>query len=619
MSTPGSQLTVRRHESEPQINDSLKDKTLTANGNFGWTFDYAAAFVYNRLEESITDAYQALVQTRNLHCRRDDMVFRIFDKLDGCLFAEKLKHNVYLEWASLDSGVSGRTSIAGVVAPRVSVQLNEDVHLNASREDIIASLIHHMIHAYFLVCCGPAAKHDPDDKRLKHGKRFGLVLYKIRDISGYGYRRHLPLHFGHDLLVGSEYWKEDYNIWDPYHRLSWSAQSSPSPLNDVNEHGCSDCSAHIIPFSRRKCKHWYYETGMKALESKQLEKLGEFVYDIGDKCTVSIPRPKAGPPEDFIELLWQPSNDASPRRIKTDRAKTTAFASLAPRFANGIRELALPPLSFAYLKHLHHFITTSTYGPNLSKVQDGTTGPPRILDVQKDAPQYLATDIAMFKVGDALGFKELLAHALQRLQDQHFAHEDVLAALADLYSDSGSDGPHADLRAWALAFLTRRAGEAIDSANLTILQLQHDALAALVDKSAAFKADVAKAADALAPHSHQLLACSATPPPPPPLPPSVAMARAPLPPAPFWAREYPKHAAYDFLMRRGARPPSPPGVHVRSVAHADGVGPQWLPPRVDAAGRWTTVEPATGVELVWVERAGPGVGGGFWTPVCGIW
>ncbi|KAL2357584.1 hypothetical protein BJ546DRAFT_824820, partial [Cryomyces antarcticus] len=440
----------------------LKDKTLAVSGNFGWTFDYAAAFAYNRLEESIADAYQALVQARNLRCRRDDMIFRIFDKLDKCLFAEKLKDNVYLEWASLDSDVSGRTSIAGVVVPRVSVQLNEDVHLNASREDIIASLIHHMIHAYFLVCCGPAAKNDPDDKRLKHGKRFGLVLYKIRDISGYGYRRHLPLHFGHDLLVGSEYWDEDYNIWVPYHRLSWSAQSSPSPLNHVDKHGCSDCPPHITPFAKRKCKHWYHEIGMKALETKQLEKLGECVYEIGDKDTASIPRPKAGPLEDFIELLWQPSNDASPQRIITDRAKTTAFASLAPRFADGVRELALPPLSFAYLKHLHNFITTSAYGPDLGKVQDGTTGPPRILDVQKDAPQYLAMDTAMFKVGDALGFEELRAHALQRLRDQHFTHEDALAALADLYSDSGSDGPHADLRAWALAFLTRRAGDAVD-------------------------------------------------------------------------------------------------------------------------------------------------------------
>jgi hypothetical protein len=122
------------------------------------------AFIVDHLEKK-SDAAEAFrtIRIRAATLERDgltrDIPDHIFNKLDETLFAGHLRNAVYLECSSLKSNISGATYThnwgphTGV--KRISIILNSDILDCARAKDIVGILIHHMIHAYFLVACGP--------------------------------------------------------------------------------------------------------------------------------------------------------------------------------------------------------------------------------------------------------------------------------------------------------------------------------------------------------------------------------------------------------------------------------------------------------------------------------
>ena len=86
---------------------------------------------------------------------RSTFPFQIFNTIDEALFAGVLQGNVCLKWASLPSGLAGKTARAGRDAcSRIMVELSIEIQHRGAYEHTIQILVHQMIHAFLLQCCG---------------------------------------------------------------------------------------------------------------------------------------------------------------------------------------------------------------------------------------------------------------------------------------------------------------------------------------------------------------------------------------------------------------------------------------------------------------------------------
>ncbi|OJD30684.1 uncharacterized protein BKCO1_570003 [Diplodia corticola] len=172
----------------------------------------------------------------------------IFASLSTSVFDGLLdEHVVKLAWTSLDRHISGRTRVIGGpekwvggsdgavrdgaegnVKAKVKIELNTVVLQSANRDEIVGTLLHHMIHAYLVVVCesvgtysryyggddedgergisdGEGQRHgscDQDEDCLAHGNSFAAILWEIRAQAAKceaDRERPLPIGFGHRL------------------------------------------------------------------------------------------------------------------------------------------------------------------------------------------------------------------------------------------------------------------------------------------------------------------------------------------------------------------------------------------------------------------------------------
>ena len=107
--------------------------------------------------------------------------FEVFDHIDKALFSGVLKGNVFLKWELLQGGSSGRTSRAGFAAsPRISIGLSNNLR-RGSPSLILEALVHQMLHAYLLQCCGyrePKAETNGHD--LTHNLEYSTLAYLVQ-------------------------------------------------------------------------------------------------------------------------------------------------------------------------------------------------------------------------------------------------------------------------------------------------------------------------------------------------------------------------------------------------------------------------------------------------------
>lgn len=113
----------------------------------------------------------------------ENFAFRVFGTLDKLLFRGLLRGEVYLCWEdSLEPDIHGVTSKPGDYDTRIAIRLNNHM-IKSYPHFTLPVLVHHMAHAYFLVCCGFREKaHDSQNHELWHGLAFNTLLYRISEV-----------------------------------------------------------------------------------------------------------------------------------------------------------------------------------------------------------------------------------------------------------------------------------------------------------------------------------------------------------------------------------------------------------------------------------------------------
>ncbi|KAH7139122.1 SprT-like family-domain-containing protein [Dendryphion nanum] len=422
----------------------LTDVRLKCDRNLGWSLDWAVASLIKHLDETsaeVTSIFKKIklkAQAIANEGRSSDIVYRTFRHLDQAFFAGHLKDAVYLDIGSLGSDVSGATFTHGrgpnQRVRRISIILNSDVHKHASAGHILASLIHHMIHAYFLVACGPQEEKEPDYDRLSHGTHFAKVMRTIKNLTASSNCKPLQLGFGH-----------------PLHPRGYYNEYHPRPTPKKSAWYCTHCFADVDPVSEADVAE-YYDTVCKPLLDlpEAVQSANVLIYSKRSEL-VSVPRAETTPSMDSCEFIFQEKEV-----VLVPNDKIDAFLSIRKAFEKSKTRYLLVPeeISRGAFMSLLELLHTGSYGPDISPVS-GTgrsKGPPVIKHIISKSPPYLLTDIQMFKLGCQMGFDECKALALERMQQQNVTREDPVAVLREIYD--GFD-PDPEIRQWAKTFLVR--------------------------------------------------------------------------------------------------------------------------------------------------------------------
>ncbi|KAF2188972.1 hypothetical protein K469DRAFT_471835, partial [Zopfia rhizophila CBS 207.26] len=462
--------------------------------NLGWNIDYATAFVVSHLDPGTSpDAAETLRKIRvvaegihNDGLRTREIAYRTFNKLDETLFAGHLKDAVFLDVKNMGSYVSGATYNHGQGpnprVHRISIVLNAENHQNAPPGRILASLIHHMIHAYFLVACGPQEQEEIAYGRLGHGMHFGKILYTIKKLSG-SVGRPFPLTFSHPPRYSH---RSPYLDYDEYGYRSHRARG---------KWYCSHCHTSIEPILQDEIDGWYNLVCGPLLELPEcVQKPNVLIFK--DNELVEAPRSTSSPSAESVEFLFDEKAILVPNE-KIDPCPTLKKNFGKTRFL-AIPEDVLKETLMALLEFLH----TGTYSPDIGPMTaPGRKGPPVIKPVHNDSPPYLLTDIRMFKLSAALGCEEIKGVAMGRLKMQHVTHEDPISVLTEIYE--GGE-PDAGLRSWGRKFLSQvpygdffryGTGNGDEPPNLTKLECDmgfKERFLDLLERSGALHIDVLK-------------------------------------------------------------------------------------------------------------------------------
>lgn len=310
--------------------------------------------------------------------------------------------------------------------------LNTDILQNMAGPYLISSLIHHMIHAYFLVACGPEKETEREYGRLDHGLPFSKVMSAIREVAQSQGKMWLPgLDMSHRLHRQAAY--------NGYHPRAWL-----KPQDDWHH---SHCPIDLELASDGDVEKWYSRVCKPLSEMPDAAKSAKvFIYNRRDELE-QVPRAETTPSSESAEFLFQD------KAVLVPFHKIDEFPSIRKAFdRQGHRYMEIPEevssgTFMAFLELLH----TGSYSPNIDPVSSATgRGPLIIKSTRPSSPPYLARDINMFKMGAEMHLDDLMGISLSRMRAQCVTHEDPIQILQAVYE--GGD-PHADLRQWAKEFL----------------------------------------------------------------------------------------------------------------------------------------------------------------------
>lgn len=421
----------------------LKSERLKCDKNLGWSIDWATAFIVNHLDPANSpDARDTLKKlcSRAVNLANqgqgESVPYRLFNHLNQALFAGHLKDAVYLDVKSLGSDVSGATYGHGQGpnrrVRRISIFINRDVHQHARGIDILASLIHHMIHAYFLVACGPQDEKEVAYGRLGHGMHFAKVMKTIRELTGGRRGSQLPLGFGHRMVL-----------------KAFGKDLIPRPIEKSWYR--SYCHSDVPILLNGDIEKYYRVACKPLLELPDTIRTSKVLVFNKDTQIELKPRGQTTLSTDSVEFLI----DKKATSVLVPNDNIDAFVSVRRAFELAkcryleIHEEVSKDGFIAMLELLH----TGAYGPDPAPVAaGGRQGPPVIKPTRLDSPPYLLRSVRVFKTGHKMGFEDLIGNALARLRSQYVTHEDPIAVLQEMYE--GKD-PHPELRAWTRDFLLR--------------------------------------------------------------------------------------------------------------------------------------------------------------------
>ena len=464
----------RPEEGAPKVEktlDELRQPGLVRQGDLGWTLEYATAYCFKHL----TGNRPCVVDTID-HARQAPLgklaPFLIFDSLDRELFQGKLNGMVYLKWRPLSDNAPGVTNAPDVKDPRICIELNSRPfeERGASLDELLDALIHQMIHAYFLVCCGKQGKSTEQDGRLLDALHFGILMYTILEISGACEEGPLPLTFyAHRRACRSRTACHSRRV-DWYDR--GGSRSIARPYIAIDPHGGTvgpppnDGKSHCMHDNRRfrsaDIRNWQVSNYASAI-NLDMDKRDNIIYDLDVSGELKpVERLKGPPSSTYLELVWDG------KKVMAPREKALKFDSLAKSGKKeGKYELHMPKCDFLTLKCVLDFIQHKKYSPKKSD-SDSTEsrrshefkrkGPPIIVHgsgKDNDATGGIAVHIRVFKAADSMKFSELQKYAMERLYEMPTTSDDPIVAIKEIYSGAESKPINAELHKWVRKFLAR--------------------------------------------------------------------------------------------------------------------------------------------------------------------
>jgi hypothetical protein len=359
---------------------------------------YARSYVHqSNLPSSSDDAVQFILNT----CRDD-----IFD---SSLVGVRVKIS-----KSLPRGFSGNISM-GSSTPQLSVNLNHCLvellwRKVTYREDLVALILHHLIHAYLVVKCGSPQVPAEVSEVFGHGIHFSALLFKIKEVSKTDFVLPLPMTAGFPIAVCQH---------DQQYRQHL-------PTYDVVSHG-HGCTALITDLPLAEVKDWIKTKSAKLPGTTIIYQLGKTNNDF-----IGKPLSEYGNSTAFKLLKWQDKHYHLPSPSLSTKP------DLAALFKGGAQTFNLPQsITESQLKHFITFCHRGTYGTALSISQSTTgTSPALLLPVKPTTrwPAILKTDIEMFYMGAAIPLPALKNAALARLNAHHFTHEDPINVLSAIFT-----------------------------------------------------------------------------------------------------------------------------------------------------------------------------------------
>lgn len=469
----------RNEDGVSEIHTTLEELTspdlADRSGDLGWTIDYATAFCYKHLNGNRPCIVDTIDLARQAPLNKKGP-FLLFDALDRALFQGKLKGMVYLKWRALSDSSPGVTSVPGIRDTRICIELNSRPYeeQDADLDDLLEALIHQMIHAYFLVCCGAQSKDSEQDGRLLDGLHFGVLLSTIKEISEecedgplrlifYAHRRRGRSRSAHEY-ASHGYEMGDYNDDRHCGRRPYIAMDSHGgALGPPPADGQSHCMHDNRRFRGADIRNWQITHYAPAIEL-EMDKKGAVVHDLDRKgAIVTVERLRGPHSSTYVELVWDD------KRVMVSRAKVLEFESLKKvGKKEGKFELVIPQCELRLLKCIWDFINHRFYareevtsldiaaphypaepkGPPIIVHKHGTTSAPGLLS--------LLDHIHIFKIGESIKFTELIHYALHRLYSLPSTSEDPIPALKEIYNEDDKDKPiHSELHKWARKFLAR--------------------------------------------------------------------------------------------------------------------------------------------------------------------
>ena len=449
--------------------DELREPGLVRQGDLGWTLEYATAYCFKHLNGNRPCIVDTIDYARQAPLG-ELAPFLLFDCLDKSLFQGKLNGMVYLKWRALSDNAPGVTSAPDVKDPRICIELNSRPfeERGASLDELFDALIHQMIHAYFLVCCGKQGKSTEQDGRLLDALHFGVLMYTILEISGGCEEGPLPLTFyAHRRACRSRTACRSHRV-DWYDRGGF--RSIPRPYIAIDPHGSTvgappnDGRSHCMHDNRRfrgaDIVNWQVTNYASAIEL-EMDKRDNTIYDLdvsGDLKPVE--RLKGPPSSTYLELVW------NGKKVMAPREKALGFDSLAKSGKkDGKYELHMPKCDFLTLKCVWDFIQHRKYSPKRSESdsesshrRDEPRGPPIIVHGNRkeaDSTDGIIIHVRVFKAADSIKFSELQKYAMERLYEMPTMSDDPIATIKEIYSGAESKPINAELHKWVRKFLAR--------------------------------------------------------------------------------------------------------------------------------------------------------------------
>jgi hypothetical protein len=434
----------------------LQNPVLKCDRNLGWNVDWAVAFIVDRLEQEWTNAAEILreMRIRAATLEREGLVheipFRLFKKLDEALFAGHLKNAVFLDVTSLGSDVSGATYTHRLgpnpEVKRISIILNSDALEFAKAKDMIAILIHHMIHAYFLVACGPQKEDEVDYGRLNHGVHFGKIMLAIKKLSAVHGRELTPLNYGHSSAE-IRYLADEY--YSPRRREAVERE-------DKERWYCSHCHCNVEGPSDGDVEKWYGKVCKPMFDQpKSVRSLDVETYNDRRHELETRRRGRLAPSAKSVEFMVKEKPVlVEGKYVGEFLGVMKAFDKAGSRFLKVHKEVS----EVTFIRFLE-FLHTGSYRPDprpfaaaVAGLGIERRGPPIIKPQTTTTESCLLADVQFFKLGTLMGFDDCKSYALGRMNAYGILYEDPVAVLKGIYQ--GYE-PDSDLKSWARKFLVR--------------------------------------------------------------------------------------------------------------------------------------------------------------------